>query len=191
LQEAPHAGHENRHVTEVDVDLIDGILGEWGDVIGADLPGYRNHAVRMAGFCFALRDCTAEERRKIQIAACFHDIGLWTARTLDYLPPSVPPAREYLRRNGLAGWSAEIEAMILEHHKLRPVTAAPSPLVELFRQGDLVDFSLGLVAFGLPRESIRRMKARYPNAGFHRTLVRMASAWFLRHPLNPAPMMKW
>ena len=37
---------------------------------------------------------------------------------------------EVITRHDLAAWSEEIEAMILDHHKLRPVTVAPSPLVE-------------------------------------------------------------
>lgn len=174
-----------------DLDRIDGILCAWRDVIGTDYPGYRNHVVRVVAFCLALRGCDAQERQKLEIAACFHDIGLWTARTMDYLRPSVPPAREYLRQNGREDWADEIEAMILEHHKLRPVRDASSPLVELFRRGDLVDFSLGLVRFGVPRETYRALTGEFPNAGFHKALLRMVAPWVLRHPLNPAPMMKW
>jgi hypothetical protein len=188
---APECAQVPAESREPDVELIDEILAEWQPVLGADFAGYRNHVIRMAGFCFALRECTEEERQKVHVAACFHDIGIWTAGTLDYLPPSVPPAVDYLGRHGLADWSDEVAAMILEHHKLRPVTAVPSPLVELFRQGDLVDFSLGLATFGLPRASVRTMKRRYPNAGFHRTLVRLVAGWVVRHPLDPAPMMKW
>jgi hypothetical protein len=54
----------------------------------------------MVTFCLALRHCTDEERQKVAIAACYHDIGLWTARTMDYLPPSVPPAMECLKARG-------------------------------------------------------------------------------------------
>jgi len=174
-----------------DIVRIDDILSQWTGVIGADYPGYRNHVVRMATFCLALRDCSEEERHKLEIAACFHDIGLWTARTFDYLEPSVLPAREYLREHRLDAWGDEIEAMILDHHKLTPVRVAPSPLVELFRRGDLVDFSLGLVRFGLSKAFIREIVTELPNTGFHRTLVRMTVAWVPRHPLNPAPMFKW
>jgi hypothetical protein len=171
--------------------FLDDLLVKWKDVIGADYDGYRNHCHRMVAFCLALRTSTEEEQRKIVIAACFHDIGLWTARTFDYIPPSLPPAKEYLQREGLAHWAEEICAMIGEHHKLRTYRGLESPLVEAFRRADLVDFSLGLFTFGLTRTFIREVKAQYPNAGFHRALVRMASAWFVRHPLNPAPMMKW
>jgi hypothetical protein len=174
-----------------DVEHIDRVLSEWKGSIGGDYDGYRNHVVRMVTFCLALRDCSEEERRKLEIAGCFHDIGLWTENTFDYLPPSVRAAREYLRSNDLDQWADEIEMMILEHHRLRPVAEARSPLVELFRKGDLVDFSLGLVRFGLPKALVRQVKEEFANAGFHRTLLGMASAWFIRHPLNPAPMVKW
>lgn len=174
-----------------EMPLIEPILSPWRELIGPDYEGYRNHAIRMAVFCLALRECSEEDRRKIAIAACFHDIGLWTAKTLDYIEPSIPPAMEYLKNNGLEHWSEEVSLMIGEHHKLRPYKNDRYPLVELFRQGDLVDFSLGLFTFGLPHAFIDSVKARHPNAGFHKNLVKLAAAWFIRHPWNPAPMMKW
>lgn len=176
---------------QADIDHIDGILSAWKPVIGQDYEGYRNHVVRMATFCLMLRPCSLEEQKKIEIAACFHDIGIWTDNTLDYLGPSVPPAKKYLNDNGLGDWSDEISQMILEHHKIRPVVNGLSPLVNLFRRGDLVDFSLGLVRSGLSKDSIKQVKTAFPNTGFHRTLTKLAGSWILRHPLNPAPMMKW
>lgn len=170
---------------------IDDILAPWQSVIGEDFQGYRNHVVRMVTFCQRLRACSREDTQKLVIAGCFHDIGLWTHDTLDYLPPSLPPAAEYLAANGLSDWQPEIEQMILLHHKLRPVQDGLSPLVEVFRQGDLVDFSLGRVRFTLPRSEVSAVQAQYPNAGFHRMLMRRSWRWFRKHPLNPAPMMKW
>lgn len=171
--------------------LLDELLAPWQALIGADFDGYRNHCQRMMTFCFALRSCAEEEQRKVAIAACFHDIGLWTENTLDYLDPSVVPALEYLDQQGLSAWSDEIRLMITEHHRLRAVRDTRYPLVEAFRQADLVDFSLGLVKFGLPPALVREVQQSLPNAGFHPGLVRKAAAWFVRHPLNPAPMMKW
>ncbi len=174
-----------------EIEQVDKILSAWKSVIGADFDGYRNHVVRMACFCFALRACSDEEKQKIVIAACFHDIGLWTARTFDYLSPSVPPAQQYLTEKGLEKWSQEVELMITEHHKLRPYSNDHTSLIELFRQGDLVDFSLGLVTFDLPNELIAKVKRQFPNAGFHAMLVKLSARWFVQHPLNPVPMMKW
>ena len=118
--------------------------------------------------CFALRDCNAEEREKIIIAAAFHDIGIWIEDTIDYLPPSVPPAMDYLKKRDLSAWSEEIELMITEHHKIREYKGSKSPLIELFRQADLVDFSLGMVKCGIPKTDLDELKEKIPNAGFHK-----------------------
>jgi hypothetical protein len=173
------------------IPLLEEILGAWKNEIGSDYAGYKNHVYRMINFCFARRDFNDEEREKIIIAGCFHDLGIWSSDTFDYLPPSVALATEYLRQNNLAQWSAEIELMIAMHHKLGKYRDNQSPLVEVFRQGDLVDFSLGLVKCGLPKNYIKSVKAQFPNAGFHRRLARLAGGWFCRHPFNPLPVLKW
>ena len=107
-------------MTEQRLTLLDDILNDWREVIGEDFDGYRNHCQRMVHCCLALRDCSEVERQKLMIAAAFHDIGIWTAHTLDYLPPSVTPAMAYLKDKGLEAWSEEIRLMITEHHKLSP-----------------------------------------------------------------------
>ena len=131
------------------------------------------------------------KRRKIIISGAFHDIGIWIKDTVDYIPPSIPPAMEYLKRKNLEAWSTEVELMITEHHKIREYKDKAYPLVELFRKGDLVDFSFGLFQFGIPKSYIQDVKAKFPNADFHKNIGKRAARWFMRHPLNPAPMMKW
>ena len=81
--------------------------------------------------------------------------------------------------------------MITEHHKVRQYKDPTYPLVELFRKGDLVDFSFGLIKFGISRAYINQVKAKFPNADFHKNLGKRAAKWFMKHPLNPVPMMKW
>jgi hypothetical protein len=174
-----------------EIPLLEEIFLSWKDLIGSEYQGYRNHVYRMIHFCFALKECSDTEREKIIIAAAFHDIGIWIEDTVDYIPPSVPPAMEYLQNRNLAAWSEEIKLMITEHHKIREYKDETYPLVELFRKGDLVDFSFGSVKFGIPKMYIEEVKAAFPNSGFHRDLGKRAAKWFLQHPLNPAPMMKW
>lgn len=174
-----------------DTEHIDSMLEPWKEVIGRDYEGYRNHVVRMATFCLMLQPCSPQDQRKIEIAACFHDIGIWTDNTLDYLSPSVPPARKYLDEHGLTDWTQEISEMILEHHKIREVKDGVTPMVELFRKGDLVDFSKGMVRFGLPRKVVNEVMQTFPNAGFHSMLMKLTGKWLVKHPLNPLPMMKW
>jgi len=174
-----------------DIALLETIFADWKSVIGADYLAYRNHVYRMVHCCFALQDCTTDESDKIIIAAAFHDLGIWIDQTLDYIGPSLPPALRYLSENGLETWSDEISLMISEHHKLSKYSNEKYPLVELFRKADLVDFSLGLVRFGLPKSYLSALNKAFPNEGFHKGLAKKAGKWFLRHPFNPAPMMKW
>lgn len=176
---------------EENIPLLEGIFSEWENVIGGEYQGYRNHVYRMIHFCLALRECNDEEREKIIIAGAFHDIGIWIEDTLDYLPPSVPPAMAYLKKRSLEAWSTEVALMITEHHKIRKYEKTDHAIVEIFRKGDLVDFSRGLFRFGISKAYVTQVKTRFPNAGFHKSLARRAAKWFVKHPLDPAPMMKW
>jgi len=173
------------------IPLLEEILGKWKNVIGNDYTGYKNHVYRMIHFCFTLHKCTDTQRKKIIIAGGFHDLGIWTNSTVDYLPPSIALVKEYLKQNNLEPWIAEIELMIDMHHKFRKYQDDRYPLVEVFRRGDLVDFSLGIVKWGLPKSYIQNVKDQFPNAGFHKRLVQLAGGWFSRHPLSPPPFMKW
>lgn len=171
--------------------LIEEILAAWRDVIGKDFPGYRGHVYRVFNFCLALQPATEDQRAKLAIAACFHDIGLWSAKTVDYIPPSMEEADRYLQATGRGDWSGEITRMIEMHHKVRALGDGSPALVEWFRKADLVDFSLGWITFGLPWSLVRQVKKAIPNQGFHWFLTKGASHWFLRHPLSPPPFMRW
>jgi hypothetical protein len=178
-------------VIEDEMPLLEEILSKWQLQIGKDYQGYKNHLYRLVNFCFALHACSEEDRTKITIAACFHDLGIWTSSTFDYLPPSMALAQAYLQQANLMHWLPEVLLMIEMHHKLGNYDDARYPLVELFRKGDLVDLSLGLIKCGLPSEYIRRVKGRFPNAGFHKRLLQLEVAWLPQHPFNPLPVVKW
>ena len=152
---------------------------------------YHGHVVRLYNYCLALHDCSEEEKRKIAIAACFHDIGLWSDYTTDYIPPSLVQVKQYLSKNYLDMWADEVGLMVEYHHKVRSYGDERFPLVEVFRKGDLVDFSLGMFRFGLPRRFVQKVKDKVPNAGFHKFLMKGAAEWFIKHPLSPPPFMKW
>ena len=171
--------------------LVDEILDGWRQQIGDTFDGYRGHVYRVLNCCQALRDCSPEEAEKLAIAGAFHDLGLWSDDTLDYLPPSVARAQQWLRENGRAEWSEEISLIIDMHHKVRPYGDPRFPLVELFRRADLIDASLGLFRFGLSKQYIAQLKAEIPNAGFHRFLLRGGKQWFAAHPLSLPPFLKW
>ncbi len=173
------------------ISLLETILDEWRDTIGRQYEPYKNHVYRVMNICFALHECTEDDREKLIIAGCFHDLGIWPNDTVDYLAPSIELAKKYLKEDGKEEWSTEIELMIDLHHKLTRVKHCEYPLVEVFRRGDWVDVSLGMRSFGLPRKYVRSVRKQFPNLGFHRNLIRLTREEFMRHPLNPLPMMKW
>jgi hypothetical protein len=171
--------------------VTDEILTSFALVIGSDLPGYRNHIYRMLNFYCAVSGIEGLPSEAVQIAAAFHDLGIWTDDTLDYLPPSVRLADHYLDSQQRADLSEEVSALILEHHKVRPYRTANAATVEPFRQADLIDVSLGLVHFGLPRAFIKNVQSTFPDHGFHAMLMKLSARQFLRSPLRPLPMFRW
>lgn len=170
--------------------LIEDVLGAWREALGSDLPGYRGHVYRTFNFACALAG-SPRVARELAIASAFHDIGIWADSTFDYLVPSALRAANYVRQRQPSLDAGAIERVVLLHHKLTSCRAEEGLAAEAFRRADLVDLSFGLVGFGLPRSYVREVRATFPNAGFHRCLLRVASRWVLRHPTRPFPMLRW
>jgi hypothetical protein len=176
---------------EESIARVEEILGSSRGALGDDFRAYRNHVYRVIHYCFALQECHSDDREKVLIAASFHDLGIWTDRTFDYLQPSIALANEYLSANELTQWTTEIGCMIEWHHKVRRHHDDANPLIETFRKSDLVDVSWGLVSCGIPAADLKRIQNAFPNGGFHKRLVKLAAAWVLRHPFSPLPIVKW
>ncbi|MFT3922248.1 MAG: hypothetical protein QM778_06915 [Myxococcales bacterium] len=172
------------------VALLDELLNAHAHALGRDFTAYRNHAYRVLNLCAAQGAGSAAQLEKVAIATAFHDIGIWTAGTFDYLGPSVALARGYLTPGQRADWVPEIEAMIGEHHKLRSYRGQHAGLVEPFRRADWTDVSLGLWRFGTRYGFVRELFAAFPDAGFHGRLVQLSIRQLLRHG-NPFPMLRW
>jgi len=170
--------------------MLDGLLARHAGDLGDDFVPYRNHAARVANLCLARTDGGADAMEKVAIAAAFHDLGIWTARTFDYLEPSVRLATGWLDANGKAAWTDEIAETIRQHHKISRYTARLDWLVEPFRQADWTDVTAGVLTFGAERRFIGELYRRWPDCGFHRLLVRLEFRHLRRHPFNPLPMMK-
>ena len=169
---------------------IDDILERWRAPLAHDFNGYRNHCCRVLSFCLALSGRNAGAVEKFAIAAAFHDLGIWTHHTFDYIGPSRTLARDYLAETNRSHWAAEIETMIEQHHKMTAYTANPQWLVEPFRKADWVDVSKGLLKFGLPLALVHRVMAEFPNMRFHQRLVVLGWRRFKTHPRSPLPMMR-
>lgn len=173
-----------------EITVLDEILEAHAASLGDDVTPYRNHAYRVANLCAAQASGGAEEIEKIGIAAAFHDLGIWTDKTFDYLRPSARLASAHLEAAGKAEWAPEVSEMILNHHKIFAYARKPQWLVEPFRRADWIDVTRGLVTFGLPRPLIRKLYESWPGAGFHARLVQLELVHLRKHPLNPFPVFR-
>ena len=184
----------NRRMSLAVIDryvLLDEMFETSARVFGEDLVPYRNHVYRVFNLSRAfVSDPEASSNEKLAIAAYFHDVGIWTDDTFDYVAPSVARALAWLAQNGRGEWSAEVSAMITEHHKVTSYRGG-STLVEAFRRADWVDVSLGLRSFGVDRGYLKKVKRMFPNAGFHLRLLRLGWRRLRSHPSSPLPMMKF
>ena len=169
---------------------LDAVLSRHAAALAGDFAAYRNHAYRVANLCASRSPGGPEAIEKIATAAAFHDLGIWTARTFDYLEPSASLAREYLVGAGRAAWVPEVTAAIQEHHRVTTYRGAHEWLVEPFRRADWMDVTGGLLASGLSRALFRATVARWPRAGFHMLLARLEWRRVRTHPWSPLPMVK-
>jgi hypothetical protein len=170
------------------IPTIDDVLNDYAAALRDDVVGYHNHVYRIVNLCVAIMG--RSELEKIAMAAVFHDLGIWTKDTFDYIAPSIVLAHDYLVAHAREDWTAEIERMIDDHHKITPSTAGPDSLVEAFRRADWIDVTRGLRRFGFPRRFVARLFATWPSAGFHWRLVTLTLDRFRNHPLTPLPMVR-
>jgi hypothetical protein len=173
------------------VAIVDEVLAAHRPFLGADFMAYRNHVYRVTNLCARFAPDDMVSREKIAIAAAFHDLGIWTDCTFDYLEPSVRLATAYLARSGREHWAGEIAEMIREHHKLSPYRVGALPLVEPFRRADWIDVTFGLCRFGLSRAFVREIYRLWPGAGFHWRLFQLFLGRLRTNPRTPLPMVRW
>jgi len=170
-------------------DTIETSMKWFKPAIGKDETKYKNHVYRVFLNCL-LMDEDKNNEEKYAIAAVFHDIGIWTDHTIDYLDPSIKQAKHYLIETNRQEWIAEINSMIFWHHKTKKYKGHHTQTTETFRKADWMDVSLGLLTYGNDKKRIRSNRKTYPNAGFHWFLFKKIFSNFFRHPLNPLPMFK-
>jgi hypothetical protein len=173
------------------LDPLDRVLDTYATALSGDFTAYRNHTYRVVNLCAALEPCADASLEKVALAAAFHDLGIWTAHTFDYLLPSIELACSHLECAGHGDWRDTVAGMIREHHKIRPFRGEGAAMIEPFRRADWIDVSLGVLSFGLPRERLREILARWPNAGFHKRLAQLTFKRLRTHPLSPLPVLKW
>ncbi|MEJ0102450.1 MAG: HD domain-containing protein [Bacteroidota bacterium] len=170
-------------------NVIEDLLQTFKQDIGIDYDKYKNHVYRVFLNCLII-DSDRNNEEKYATAAVFHDIGIWTNHTIDYLNPSIEQARVYLSGTANEEWIEEITLMIYWHHKTGKYKGGFERTVECFRKADWIDVSLGLLTYGFNRREIKANRKKLPNKGFHFFLVKKIVKNFFRHPVNPLPMFR-
>jgi hypothetical protein len=164
--------------------LIDDVIEEWAAALGSAQGAYRGHAFRVFNIARQLGVPRSDE---LALASAFHDLGIWSDKTFDYLEPSIARAETYMRARTPGLSTALVSALIANHHKLRRIRDWDA--VEGFRRADLVDVTRGWFRAGLDGAFFTELVAAFPYGDFHRTLVHTALAWWVRHPLRPVPVV--
>jgi hypothetical protein len=118
--------------------IVDAVLNKHLDALGSDLPAYRNHMLRSLNYHQTLLKTPVPD--SAALAWAVHDLGVWTANTLDYLEPSANLATAHAGEFGITDID-EVRTMAVEHHKLRPTG---NGMVDAFRAADVADASRGL-----------------------------------------------
>jgi hypothetical protein len=146
---------------------------------------YRNHVYRCINYHQLLLGGPLPDFAALAWVA--HDLGIWTARTFDYLTPSAELASAYAGEFGITeiDWLLKL---ITEHHRLRP---SDDRMTETFREADLIDVSRGLLRSRIRRSEVHAVVAQLPYRGFHAFLAKGLTRYAARHPLRPLPMLRW
>ncbi len=182
---------------------IDELLEHWREALGSDFEAYHGHVYRVFNLGRSLlREESgdragdepgqgAEEEEQLAVACAFHDLGIWTHQTFDYLTPSESLAVDYLHDRGKPEWIQAVTLTIDLHHRVRPYKGPHERVVEALRRADLADLSFGAMSGGIDRTLAKETRKAFPNAGFHWRLVQISARWGIRHPFRPFPMMKF
>ncbi|MEU0501747.1 HD domain-containing protein [Nocardia sp. NPDC005998] len=175
-------------------DEVDRRLDPWLPQLGSDRVAYTNHVLRVLQLCDLLAGGSGpvpSTREEYLTAVAFHDLGIWTAGTFDYLAPSADLALQWLDQIDRPDLADLVVTMIDQHHKIRPAGERTDP-IEIVRRADAIDVEFGLLGrFGVPRSTYRELVKRYPDKGFHRRLVQLAAQRIRTNPTSPLPMLKW
>lgn len=169
--------------------IIENVLNQNRTYLGKHFDTYKNHVYRVFNLCQKL-DHNQDNIEKYAIASVFHDLGIWTDKTFDYLDPSISLARKHLKESNKLQWIEEISLMIDMHHKRSKYKGNFKKTVENFRRADWIDVTKGRMNFNMNKEEIEKITKEYPLLGFHKFLFLQTLRQFLKSPLNPLPMFK-
>lgn len=174
------------------IPQIERVLMYYTQALGKDYNAYRNHVYRVYHLTLLLckKELNKAQEEALAIATVFHDIGVWTHHSMDYLSPSAESANQHLDQIGKGHLADLCKDIILQHHKLSTYQGDHAELIEAFRQADLMDLSFGKINRGLPTSRYVHLRESFPFLRFQKLILKKVMSYALRHPLRPFPMLK-
>jgi hypothetical protein len=172
-------------------DILEEVLVPHRAAMGAIYEGLYGHAYRSLNYCIHLVPGDEEQVDRFAVVAAFHDLPAGLTRDLRYLEAAEQMAGEYLQNIGRSQWRPAVEAMIENHHKVRPYTGPYAAEVEAVRRADWIDGTAGLRRGGIDPELRRRLNRQFPARNLILPAVALIGSYAIRHPRRPLPMMRW
>ena len=155
---------------------LDKTLEAFKSEIGDDMPGYRNHCLRVLSFALhhlgGPSAVDSKTREIMELAVAYHDIALWTEHRLDYVIPSGEQAVGDLKAKFDSFELDTLRNAIVFHHKVTPFSGSGNlDVINAIRKADWADATMGVIPMGLALDDYVAVAAAIPNAGFHNTLL--------------------
>lgn len=174
------------------IQSIERVLIYYTQALGQDYNAYRNHVYRVYHLTLLLcpKELNKAQEEALAVAAAFHDLGIWTHHSMDYLRPSAQLAEQHLDETGRSHLSELTKHIIVQHHKLSAITDQQEALTEAFRKADLMDLSFGKISFKLPSSRYAHLRESFPFLGFQKMIYKRVLSYAFRHPMRPFPMIK-
>ena len=193
------------------IPLIDQIIRSYAEAFDNNLQNavpYKNHCYRVYNLAVNAipRKLSERELELLAIATGFHDLGVFTHKTLDYLGPSEEEAAKWMKANGYTRDNEleTVKLMIEYHHKLSEFkydsslsseananSKTTEEMVERLRRGDWIDVTFGVRSFGMDPGEIKTLREPFPQAGFALTLIKAGLSWVPFNLLNPLPFVRF
>ncbi len=154
-------------------DRVEHLLAPYKEHLGDDFCAYRGHVYRVITYAMHFLDGDRDARPIIETALVYHDLGLWTDKTLSYLEPSEALVRA---DNEAQGWGFDPDvlcAIIRWHHKITSYAGPHHRLVEAVRRADWIDATSGVRRMGLSRAQVRTVEHAIDSHGFATVLRRL------------------
>lgn len=180
---------------------MDACLSKYKQEFGGAYDVYRNHCLRVLSFAryiliteSGFSDAQVQRAMPLmEVALAYHDMGLFTDLTLEYLDPSAARAERDLKDTLSADDLLLVQNIILWHHKVSPWSGADvegNAIVNAVRKGDWIDattclFGGAFVRKGVSSGNIVAAHTDLPEMGFGKFLMAIMPWGSYASKLNP------